>query len=93
MEGQQGASMEKCAKCEKELGFRKMHVNDHINEWLCTECEELFSKEFEIFKTDFLQPERSKREDQRCTFCLNPESILTPETCCTGCGALNSMNK
>lgn len=37
------------------------------------------------------QPERSKREDQRCNFCLNPESILTPETCCTGCGALNSM--
>lgn len=37
------------------------------------------------------QPERSKREDQFCTFCLNPESKLTPETCCTGCGALNSM--
>ncbi len=38
-----------------------------------------------------IQPERSKREDQRCRFCLNPESILTLETCCTGCGALNSM--
>lgn len=34
-------------------------------------------------------PERSKREDQKCRFCLDPESILTLETCCTGCGALN----
>lgn len=28
-------------------------------------------------------------DEQRCRFCLNPESILTPETCCTGCSALN----
>jgi hypothetical protein len=43
----------------------------------------------DVFVCD--QPERSKREDQRCSFCLNPESILTPETCCTGCGALNTV--
>jgi len=38
-----------------------------------------------------LDRKRSKREDQYCTFCLKSESILTTETCCTGCGALNSM--
>jgi hypothetical protein len=30
------------------------------------------------------------KEDQYCRFCLNPESILTPETCCTCCSALKS---
>lgn len=32
---------------------------------------------------------RSYRKDQTCNFCLNPDSILTPETCCTGCSKLN----
>ena len=26
--------------------------------------------------------------NQTCRFCNNPESILTPETCCTGCSKL-----
>lgn len=42
-------------------------------------------------KSTKLDAERSKREDQYCRFCLDKNSILTKETCCTGCGALNSM--
>ena len=26
--------------------------------------------------------------DQECNHCLNPDSIMTPETCCTGCSRL-----
>jgi hypothetical protein len=30
------------------------------------------------------------RADQTCRFCLDPESILTQETCCTGCSRLKN---
>jgi hypothetical protein len=29
---------------------------------------------------------------QSCTFCLNPESIISKETCCTGCSKLENNN-
>jgi hypothetical protein len=31
--------------------------------------------------------------DRFCSFCLNPKSILLPETCCTGCTALKLKDK
>lgn len=30
---------------------------------------------------------------QVCRFCLNPKSILTKNTCCTGCSLLKSKNE
>lgn len=32
------------------------------------------------------------KEAQVCGFCLNPDSIISPETCCTGCSILK-MNE
>lgn len=32
------------------------------------------------------------KEDQKCNFCLNPESIITKDTCCTGCSVLEKLN-
>ena len=29
-------------------------------------------------------------KNQMCRYCLDPASILTPETCCIGCSKLNS---
>jgi hypothetical protein len=29
------------------------------------------------------------KPDQKCNFCLNPESIITKGTCCTGCSILS----
>ncbi len=60
--------MEKCIKCEKELGFAKLHVNEHLNEWLCLECEELYNKEFDIFNADFIKPERIKQEELKILY-------------------------
>ncbi len=37
--------------------------------------------------------ECNEQEEQYCTFCLKTESILTPETCCTGCSALRNKEK
>lgn len=34
--------------------------------------------------------QRPYRPDQTCHHCLNPESIMTPETCCTGCSRLQN---
>lgn len=28
-------------------------------------------------------------KEQTCRFCEDPDSILTPETCCTGCSKLH----
>jgi hypothetical protein len=32
-------------------------------------------------------------KNQTCRHCLNPESILTPETCCTNCSILREKRK
>jgi hypothetical protein len=66
--------MEKCIKCEKQLGFNKLHVNNHLNEWLCLECEELYLKELEIFNNDFIQPERLNPRDDRNIVCDSPNT-------------------
>lgn len=55
--------MEKCAKCLKNLGWRNLCIYQPLNEWLCLECGELFQKELEEFMRNFVQLERSKRED------------------------------
>lgn len=31
-------------------------------------------------------------QEQTCRFCLDPESILTKETCCTGCSILRKRS-
>lgn len=35
--------------------------------------------------TEISYKDKKEHEYQVCRFCLNPESILTLETCCTGC--------
>lgn len=32
-------------------------------------------------------------KNQTCTFCENPQSILTEYTCCTGCSKLNVLKR
>jgi hypothetical protein len=55
--------MEKCAKCKKVLGFRKLQVNDHLNDWLCPDCEEIYMKKFEEFNKEFVDPILDNPED------------------------------
>ncbi len=46
--------MEKCARCKVEYGWKNMRCHQILNDWLCDKCELLFDKEFESFKTSFL---------------------------------------
>lgn len=46
--------IEKCARCKNELGWKKMQCHDYLNEWLCKNCEDIFSKEFIEFKNQFI---------------------------------------
>ena len=53
-----------CAKCKKEGDHNSLLVPKHsINEWLCSFCYDLYFEELEKFNHNFIQPERSKRED------------------------------
>lgn len=32
------------------------------------------------------------RNNRKCRFCINPDSILSEDTCCTGCSMLNKVS-
>ncbi len=86
--------MEKCVKCEEEVGFNRLHINGHINDWLCLECNDLYLKELEVFNKNFIQPERSKREDalKECEQMGHINTWMPKnQVLCMRCGALNTM--
>lgn len=54
-------------------------------------CEELPV----VWPRKWISKQEAKKywPDQICTFCQDPENILTKETCCTGCSKLNEKDK
>lgn len=95
--------MESCIKCGKKATHNELQVNMKLNEWLCFDCNDLYITEFKKFNKNFIQPERSKREDQVCTcigkivmeedpFECYEKGLPPPKTYkihSPGCGALN----
>lgn len=54
-ENEQNLSPEKCARCLKVLGFNHLSINQHINEWLCLNCSDLYILELQIFNKEFIE--------------------------------------
>lgn len=68
---------------EDYIKCRTCSISDHEGQFC--RCED---RNIRIAKEKRLRKENPYRKDQTCNHCNNPESILTPETCCTGCSKL-----
>ncbi len=63
---------------------------------LCNECKEFdYLMNGGLASSDvFVVCNHQKyKRDQKCSFCMNPESIINKETCCTGCSVLREKGK
>lgn len=63
-------------------------VNELTKEFVYEACTGsiYIDGDYGFYKKDF----EIDRPDQTCHHCLNPDSIMTPETCCTGCSRLQN---
>lgn len=60
-----------------------------------TKIEDGFSECADCWVSRFHKEEQPVHYDanQTCSFCENPESILTTNTCCTGCSKLKKRKE
>lgn len=51
--------------------------------------EDGFGAKIEVNFCPFCGYEAKYKDNQTCNFCLNKDSFISKETCCTGCSVLN----
>lgn len=57
---------------------------ENLIEYVMKNADQCYSDDFPISSIEIWIREFFDR-NQMCSFCLNPNNILTKETCCTGC--------
>ncbi len=76
--------------CEDDLKCK--NCDDKYHDGFFCRCEDRNIKLAKKHREMGISPwnKLSYEKDQTCNFCQNPDSILTKNTCCTGCSKLKS---
>lgn len=78
--------MPRCDRCKTIYADKLYCLSErHPDVLVCRKCSDDYHQHIQDFVDNIKKPYRL---DQTCHHCLNPESIMTPETCCTGCSRL-----